>query len=127
MRRLLRMSNWNSTFTKTPKPMNRVGRVAKRRLALVAELKAQAAKENWLNRCEVRPILKERGITHSKCSGPLTFAHSVKCHKRGKDPVLDRECARACTAHHYFFTDLLPPEQTAEVIREAIRRRPKGD
>lgn len=112
-----------SSFTKPRKPMNRIGPVAKRRLALVAELKQQAERENWHDRCEVGPILKERGLTFVRCGGPLTFAHSVKCSKRGKDPVLDRECARACQIHHYFTLDLLAPEKTADIVKTAIARR----
>jgi hypothetical protein len=114
---------WNSTFTKPNKPLARVGKVARRRLALVEELKEQARAEGWIDRCEIGPILKERGITFVRCSGPKTFAHSVKCSKRGKDPVLDRETARSCQTHHYYALDLLAPEQTAEIVREAIKRR----
>jgi len=114
---------WNSTFTKPAKPMNRVGKVAKRRLALVEDLKERAASEGWLKKCEVGPILKEKGITFTRCFGPLTFAHSVKCSKRGKDPELDREVARCCWNHHAFYLDVLPPEQTAAIVRLAIQRR----
>lgn len=103
--------------------MNRIGPVTKRRLALVAELKELAQAGGYLDRCEIGPILRNRGITFVRCQGPLTFAHSVKCSKRGKDAVLDREVARACTLHHYTYLDLLAPERTAEIVREAIARR----
>lgn len=114
---------WNSTFNKPRKALNRIGPVTKRRLALVAELTEQATREGWLNICEVAPVLRAKGISFRNCGGAKTFAHSVKCHKRGKDAVLDREVARCCSQHHFYLLDLLPPEQTAEVVRAAIARR----
>ena len=106
-----------------PMNMNRIGPVAKRRLALVAELTGQAVREGWFARCEVGTILVERGLTDQPCMGEKTFAHSMKAHKRGRDPVLDREVIRACTFHHYSVLDLLNPALTLEIVREAIRRR----
>ena len=110
---------------KERRPMNQIGPVGKRRLALVAELKAIAAQEGWLDRCELAPVLRNWGISFARCSGPLTFCHSTKTSKRGKDPVLDREVCRGCTGHHYFSADLLAPEKTLAVVKEAIRRRIK--
>lgn len=119
------MTIWNSTFKGPRKPLNRIGPVTKRRLALVAELTEQAREEGWLLVCEVAPVLRAKGITFVRCMGPLTFAHSVKCHKRGLDPDLDHETARSCELHHYEYLDKLKPEQTKEIVREAIERRKK--
>src|SRR5690242_12655054 len=91
------------------KPMNRIGKVGRRRLALVAELTEQATREGWINTCELTRVLRWNGVSFSSCSGPLTFCHSQKCSKRGRDPVLDREVARGCEGHHFFVLDLLPP------------------
>lgn len=114
---------WNSTFTGSQRPLNRIGKVGKRRLALVAELTEQAREEGWLLVCEVAPVLRAKGISFARCSGPKTFAHSVKTAKRGKDPVLDREVCRSCTQHHFYVLDLLEPELTREIVTTAIRWR----
>jgi hypothetical protein len=105
---------------KERRPMNKLGPVSKRRLA-ANKLRKPLAEE--INHCEIARILRWRGITFTRCSGPLTWAHSVKCSKRGKDPVLEQEVVRACTTHHYYFADLLKPELTAEIVRQAIELR----
>lgn len=104
---------------KIRKPMNRIGPVGRRRLAA-------NKKRPEINHCEIGPILKQRGITFVRCLGDLTWAHSVKAHKRGRDPELEKEVARSCETHHYYVLDLLRPELTAEIVREAIRRRDYG-
>lgn len=113
---------WSNPF-KPRKPMNRSGKVTRRRLALVAELTETAKSEGWYDRCEVAEVLRARGITFRRCSGMLTFAHSVKSSPRGLDHDLDREVARACWTHHAYCLDLLPPAQTAEIVRQAIAWR----
>ena len=103
--------------------MKRTGKKSKRNLKLVSELKRQATKEGWIDRCEIGPILMERGLTTQGCFGDLTMAHSVKYHKRLSNPVLDRETARSCEYHHFFCLDELKPALTKEIVRDAIARR----
>lgn len=114
------MTTWPKPTSprKARKPMNKIGKVSKRRLAAN---KARKPLAEQIGRCEVGPILKARGITFRNCLGDLTWAHSRK--HRGNDPVLEEEVARCCTLHHYYVLDLLPPAQTAEIVREAIRLR----
>lgn len=108
---------------RSTKPLRKIGPVSKHRLAIVAELKREAEQAGWLNVCEVGTVLRNRGITFVRCLGDLEFAHSVKCSPRGSDPVLDREVARSCELHHRTYLDTLKPALTAEIVREAIKRR----
>lgn len=117
---------WNSTFTKTPKPMRKVGRVTERRLAA-----NKARKEKFaaiLKVCEIAPILREKSITFTRCSGGMTWAHARKRHRRSQKaaegtPEHEETVIRACSKHHYFYLDVLPPEKTCELVMLAIRRR----
>jgi hypothetical protein len=103
--------------------LRHLGKRGRERLRLNSELHAQASLEGWHSVCEIAPILRERGIDDSACFGDLTFAHSMKAHKRGRDPVLDREVCRACTHHHFYQLDLLKPALTRELVLAAIARR----
>jgi hypothetical protein len=104
---------------KPRKRLNKIGPVGRRRLAANKARRPLAEVITW---CELRGVLKSKGISHSRCDGEeLTWAHSVK--HRGNDPVLEAECCRGCPRHHYFVTDLLSHEQQKEIVCEAIRRR----
>lgn len=106
---------------KVKKGLNKLGPVGRRRLEANKKRKPLA---DTINFCEIGPILRNRGISFVRCDNePLTWAHSVKCSKRGRDPILEDETARSCWRHHAFVLDLLKPELTAEIVREAIRRR----
>ena len=86
-----------------------------------AELKREA-EENGHDYCELRAVLRDFGISDTRCFGDLENCHSVKSSPRGSDPVLDRETARGCQAHHQTI-DTDTHEVQARVVREAIRRR----
>lgn len=110
--------------------LRHIGKVGRRRLATVAELRKEAVRAGWIDICELRPILLERGLLDQfnlNCLGDLEFCHSEKTSPRGSDPVLDKEVCRGCTLHHHSILDLLRPAETAEIVREAIRRRKERD
>lgn len=120
---------WNSTFTKPNKPMRKVGKVGLRRLEANKQRKEQFAA--ILKVCEIAPILREKGITFTRCRGPMTWAHARKRHRRSKKavegtPEHEETIIRACENHHYFYLDVLPPDQTCELVMLAIRRRKSG-
>ena len=103
--------------------LKRVGKKGKERLKHGQVMNAQAKQEGWYGKCEVGPILIERGLTAEGCFGDWTKAHSVKTHRRFGRPDLEKECAGGCEFHHYLILDTLPPNTTCSVVREAIRRR----
>lgn len=105
------------------KPMNKIGKVGRAKLDIVAELTEQAMREGWIDRCEVCPVLFEHKLVDTLACpyGPLTFAHSWK--HRGGDYKLDREVARCCEPRHFYVLDLLPPKLTHQIVLEAIARR----
>lgn len=103
-----------------------LGKVGRRRLA--ANKARKATHVEWLDHCEIGPILRNRGITFVRCMGPLEFCHARKGHHRIKKaeigtPEHEDTVARGCSLHHESYLDLLPPEQTCEIVLEAIRRR----
>ena len=111
---------------KERKPMARIGPVGRRRLAANKARKPLAEREGYYNICELRPVLSMLGITHTRCEGDIEWCHASK--KRCKDaepgtPEHEDTCCRGCQRHHYFFTDILPPAKTQEVVMMAIRFR----
>lgn len=118
---------------KVRKPMKRQGRkgLANQQKARARRVKARA--EGWLI-CEIRPILLERDldVIANQCQGEITLCHSLKTSARlvlngPEREAADNECCGGCEGHHYFTLDLLAPETTASIVREAIRRRVFGD
>ena len=108
-------------------PLKRIGKVGKKRLAASKRFRREREKAGRQS-CEIASILRERGIDTGPCIGPLTAAHSLKTSARadyhGKERErLDNEVCDACERHHYFVLDLLAPQRTLDIVREAIRRR----
>lgn len=110
---------------KPRKPLNPLGKVGKRRLAANARRKAE--NPPWMNICEVAPILRQRGITFTRCYGDLEWAHARK--KRSKhaavgSPEHHDTVIRACQLHHRTYLDeLMKADDACAVFMEAIRRR----
>lgn len=110
-----------TTFKGPRKAMNRIGKVGRRRLRVSAELKREA-EDNGHDYCELRAVLRDSGISDTRCFGELENCHSVKCSPRGSDPVLDRETARGCEHHHRIMDADTHAVQLA-TVRAAIARR----
>jgi len=112
---------------KVRKPLNQLGPVGKRRLA--ANKRRKLENPEWMNRCEIAPILRNRGITFTRCFGDLEWAHARK--KRSKNapvgsPEHEDTVIRACQLHHRTYCDeLMKADDACSVFMEAIRRRIK--
>lgn len=110
---------------KQRKKLNPLGKVGKRRLANNKARKA--ADLPWMNICEVAPVLRNWGITFTRCFGDLEWAHARK--KRSKHaavgtPEHEDTVIRACELHHRKYCDeLLKADVACRVFMEAIRRR----
>jgi hypothetical protein len=112
-----------------PARMNRIGKVGRERLNVVAELNDQWGDESWYNTCEIAPILYQWGyadVVTQRCLGNITWAHARK-HRAGTaalgSPFNDYTAARGCSYHHMSIMDLLNPDTVEHIVLEAIRRR----
>lgn len=112
-------------------PLNRIGKVARARLKVVAELNRRWSDAPWYSTCEIRNVLIEWGFldyNQMVCLQPLTWAHARKSRHRSDDapegsPYSDYAAARGCSFHHMSVLDLLKPSLTEAIVMEAIRRR----
>lgn len=113
------------------------GKLTDKRLSVTNPLlRAQAEAEGWLNVCEIRPLLVERGFVSAddRCQGRLTFCHARTRTRRSAgaplgSPEHELTVCRGCERHHYYVLDIpstVSRDEACEIVMEAIRRRSRA-